>query len=145
MEFGPYQILTRLREGPLSYVYLAFDPLNEKEVAIKVLKKPFDDQYDDEVLELFFREAMMLSTFESPHFVKVLDFEKAYDPQFIVMELLKGTDLFDVMRNPFRDNECLTSETKFKIITQMAAGADYMQKMDVIREEIRHCFFEEAI
>lgn len=138
-----YQIIKELRqEDILSKVYLAFDPLNEKEVAIKVFRKSFDGQDDDDAMELFFREAMILSTFESPHFVKVLDFEKAYDPPFMVMELLKGDDLRDVM---FRDNECLTSETKFKIIMQMVAGVNYMHKKDIFHRNLdfRNIFITE--
>ena len=141
MRIKRYQIIKMLRQiDLLSEVFLAFDPSNEKEVAIKVLKS--DCRHDDEAVELFFREAMILSTFESPHFVKVLDFEKAYDPPFMVMELLKGADLFDVL---FRDNECLTSETKFKIIMQTVVGVNYMHKRDIIHSnlDLRHIFITE--
>jgi len=57
MRIKRYQTIKMLRQiDLLSEVFLAFDPSNEKEVAIKVLKS--DCRHDDEAVELFFREAM---------------------------------------------------------------------------------------
>ena len=131
-------------------VFVAHDPQFDSRVALKVLKK--ERAGDEEIFQRFLnevrnthREAYKPRRFAHPNIVTVYDVGFDHGTTFIVMELLKGATLLDVMRDPFRDNECLTSETKFKIITQMAKGVDYMHKMDVIHKNLepRNIFITE--
>ncbi len=52
--FGKYQIIRELGKGAMGVVYLAFDPVLEREVAIKTISTA---QTDTDIKERFIREA----------------------------------------------------------------------------------------
>ncbi len=54
-KIAKYEIIEQLGKGGMGTVYKAFDPLMEREVAIKVLAEQLFDQ--SEIKERFYREA----------------------------------------------------------------------------------------
>jgi len=54
-KIAKYEIIEQLGKGGMGIVYKAFDPLMEREVAIKVLAEQLFDQ--SEIKERFYREA----------------------------------------------------------------------------------------
>jgi len=54
-KIAKYEIIEQLGKGGMGIVYKAFDPLMEREVAIKVLAEQLFDQ--PEIKERFYREA----------------------------------------------------------------------------------------
>jgi serine/threonine protein kinase len=89
---GKYEIVRIVGKGGMGCVYEAVNTTIKKRVAIKCI----DHQLlkNDEAYERFHREALAASSVDSPHIVQIFDAGKTDDGvPFIVMELLRGSDL----------------------------------------------------
>lgn len=97
---GRYRVDFELGRGGMGVVLQAHDQMLDRDVALKVvlprmLRSP-------EAIERFSNEARSLAQLESRHVVRVLDFGSISSPPasaglpFMVLELLRGEDLFSV-------------------------------------------------
>ena len=81
--------------GGMGSVFLARDRMSSEPVAVKVL-----DLASESGIERFRREAEVLADLVHPGIVRyVAHGETVEHEPFLVMELLKGTDLADILRN----------------------------------------------
>ena len=78
-------------QGRLGIVYKAFDPLMERQVAIKVLAEQLFDQ--PEIKERFYREARSAGKLSHENITIVHDLGEIEGKRYIVMEYLPGNDL----------------------------------------------------
>ena len=109
---GKYEIRRKLGQGAMGEVYVAYDPLLERHAALKVMATSALEQSD--LKTRFEREAKAVARLQHPNIVTVYDFGyddgshsstssdvsggTSHSPSgtqaaYIVMELLKGTDL----------------------------------------------------
>ncbi len=104
---GKYEIRRKLGQGAMGEVYVAYDTVLERQAALKVMATSAMDQSD--LKARFEREAKAVARLQHPNIVTVYDFgyDTPSDPAgtspasasggaeaaYIVMELLKGTDL----------------------------------------------------
>ncbi|HYN05167.1 MAG TPA: serine/threonine-protein kinase, partial [Vicinamibacteria bacterium] len=95
---GKYEIVKPLGRGGMGAVYQAFDPVLEREVALKVMLP--ETAGDPEQKQRFEREARAVARLSHPGIVTVFDLGYHTDGSpYIVMELLKGQDLLARLRN----------------------------------------------
>jgi eukaryotic-like serine/threonine-protein kinase len=86
-----YRILERLGEGGMGVVYRAHDEHLDRDVAVKVLAP--GTLANDDARRRFRREALALSRLQHPHILTVFDFDRHDGVDFLVMELVPGTNL----------------------------------------------------
>lgn len=97
---GRYRIEQELGRGGMGVVLEAHDEMLDRQVALKVvlprmLRSP-------EAIERFYNEARSLARIDSRNVVRVLDFGTVNEPAtasglpFMVLELLRGEDLFSI-------------------------------------------------
>lgn len=91
-----YQITKLIGKGGMAEVYLAWDSILNREVAIKVLKSDMSD--DDIALERFKREAGATTQLSHPNIVDVYDVGDDKDKHYIVMEYVKGYTLKQLIK-----------------------------------------------
>ena len=91
--FGHYAIDSILGTGGMSDVYLARDRTLGRQVALKVLRRSL--ALDADHVERFRREAMLLSTFDSPSIVSVYDLVVEADTTYFAMRYIRGRSLGD--------------------------------------------------
>ena len=91
LRLGAYEVLAPLGAGGMGEVYLARDVRLGREVAIKAL--PADRFADEHRRRRFLHEARTLSSLDHPHIVTIHEIESSGDIDFIVMELVRGTNL----------------------------------------------------
>lgn len=100
-----YRVLKLIGKGGMAYVYLAFDTILNREVAIKVMKSDMSD--DDLALERFKREAGAVTQLSHPNIVDVYDVGDEADRHYIVMEYVKGYTLKQLIKKrgpiPFKE------------------------------------------
>lgn len=97
-ELGRYRLEARIGEGGMNEVWLAFDPVLRRNVALKILRS--DPDSDPRVLARFEREAQALSRLTSPYTVRIYDYGVSHDGfSFIAMEYLPGKDLQALVRS----------------------------------------------
>ena len=85
---GKYEIRKKLGQGGMGTVYLAFDPMIEREVAIKVLPPHVASQ--PQALDRFLSEARATGRLNHSNVVAIYDIAQEEDVYYIVMELVRG-------------------------------------------------------
>jgi eukaryotic-like serine/threonine-protein kinase len=88
---GRYELQDIVDHGGMSDVYLGYDRMLERNVAVKVLHAQYRE--DDEYVERFRREARAVAQLSHPHIVTVIDRGVSDGHQFIVFEYVQGENL----------------------------------------------------
>jgi eukaryotic-like serine/threonine-protein kinase len=97
---GRYLVTGELGRGGMGVVLAAHDEMLDRDVALKVVLPKMTRSM--EIVERFSNEARSLARLDSRHVVRVLDFGTISQPiasaglPFMVLELLRGEDLFSV-------------------------------------------------
>jgi tetratricopeptide (TPR) repeat protein len=103
-----WEIRSVLGQGGFAVVYLAFDRLLQREVALKVLR---EDRLSPTSLRRFLREAALARDLSHPRLVRIFDVERAGTSVFLTMEAIDGGSLRDRLiggkKLPFADTERL--------------------------------------
>lgn len=88
---GRYEIHEMIGMGGMAVVYRAYDTIDDRTVAIKILK----DEYlgNDEFIRRFKNESKAIAVLSHPNIVKVYDVSFGDKIQYIVMEYIEGITL----------------------------------------------------
>ena len=94
-QLGKYPLVRQIGSGATSSVYLARDPLTEREVAIKVFlfERDADPQTERMKHKAFVAEASLAGKLNHPHIVEIYDAVVEPDHSYLVMEYVAGTTL----------------------------------------------------
>ena len=92
---GRYEITALIGEGGMADVYRATDVVDNKTVAVKILKKEFAE--NEEFLRRFRNESKAIAVLSHPNIVKIYDVGFSERIQFIVMEYIDGITLNEYM------------------------------------------------
>src|SRR4051812_20849768 len=95
---GRYRVIRCIKRGGMGAVLEVLDERTGSLRALKVMHPEVVD--DDDLRERFEREARVTGAAESDHVVRVSDagVDEATDTPFLVMELLRGSDLGALLR-----------------------------------------------
>ena len=88
---GRYEIHELVGVGGMAYVYRAYDRVEGRWVAIKILKEEFSNNSD--FLRRFRNESKAIAVLSHPNIVKVYDVSFGDQIQYIVMEFIDGITL----------------------------------------------------
>ena len=93
---GRYEIQAVVGTGGMAVVYRAWDKIEKRTVAIKVLRPEYEQ--DAEFVRRFSREAEAAAKMSHENIVNLLDVGKDNDMRYIVMEYVPGKTLKDLIR-----------------------------------------------
>jgi len=125
-----YEIIEELGKGGMGEVYLAEDTNLKRQVAIKVLPKPFS--LDPERLARFEREARLLASLNHPKIATIFGLEKSDGQQFLVMELVEGETLRErISKDPLPVEEALET------CLQIAEGLESAHEKGIIHRDLK--------
>ncbi len=128
---GRYEIIEKIGEGGMAYVFKARDNLLNRYVAVKVLK---DEYSRDEVFVKRFRtEAQSAASLIHPNIVSVFDVGEDRGISYIVMELLENNTLKDYIDK----KGALSSEMTLKIAAQIASALEAAHKANIVHRDIK--------
>jgi len=119
-KLGRYILLNKIGEGGMASVYNAFDPRDEKNVAIKVILP--SKHSSDIFIKLFENEAIALANLNHTNIVKVLDYGLDDGQPFLVMDYIFGGTLKEAMKEAF------PWEIAASILAPIARALDYIHK-----------------
>ena len=88
---GRYEIKEIIGVGGMANVYKAYDSIDERVVAVKILRD--EHMENDELLRRFRNESKAIAVLSHPNIVKVYDVSFNEDIQYIVMEHIDGITL----------------------------------------------------
>ena len=91
-----YQIIKSIGEGGMANVYLAYDTILDRDVAVKVLRGDLSN--DEKFVRRFQREALNASSLSHPNIVEIYDVDEDEGNFYIVMEYIEGKNLKDLIK-----------------------------------------------
>ena len=126
-----YEIIKKIGDGGMAFVYKAKDILLNRIVAVKVLRPEFVD--DDEFLGKFKREAEAVASLSHPNIVNVYDVGEEGKVHYIVMEYVDGQNLKEIIKN----EGTLDEYTALDITKQIAKALGAAHKKGIIHRDIK--------
>ena len=126
-----YQILKSVGEGGMANVYLAYDTILDRNVAVKVLRG--DLANDEKFVRRFQREALSASSLSHPNIVEVYDVGEDNGEYYIVMEYVEGKHLKQLLKKRGK----LTIPEVVDIGLQITAGLAVAHDSFIIHRDIK--------
>lgn len=127
-KFGRYETWRVLGAGAFGRVYLAFDDLMERFVAIKAPK----DALPTDKHRAFLREARAISEIHHPHVCPVYDVGIEDDLPFLVMKFVRGGTLADLV-----EREPPTPVQALKFVGQIAQGLEAVHARGIFHRDLK--------
>jgi predicted Ser/Thr protein kinase len=125
-----YYIIETIGHGGMTTVYKALDVKREKEVAVKVLAPYL--VVDPIFKARFEREIKILTEFEHPNIVPIIDYGEHEGSPYLVMPFFPEGTLADRVRSsPMSSQEIGT------VINDIAYGLDYEHKRGIVHRDIK--------
>jgi serine/threonine protein kinase len=129
-KFSRYELKEELGHGGMATVYRAYDPLFEREVALKILNRELLD--DPQVRERFERETRIIAKLEHAAIVPVYDVGHDNNQLFFVMRYMSGGSLTERIQN-----RSLLLSQMAHIIQRVATALDYAHARGVIHRDLK--------
>jgi len=126
-----YQIIKSIGEGGMANVYLAYDTILDRNVAVKVLRG--DLANDEKFVRRFQREALSASSLSNPNIVEVYDVGEDNGEYYIVMEYVEGKHL----KNLIKKRNKLTTAEVIDIVLQITNGLSVAHDSYIIHRDIK--------
>ena len=125
-----YKILDHLGTGGMATVWLGYDTILDRQVAIKTFKI---DANDEDAVKRFNREAKAVTSLSHPNIVSIYDVENEGEFYYLILEYVKGMTLKDYMiKNPR-----IPIETIVHIAKQIASGLSHAHQNGIIHRDIK--------
>ena len=125
-----YKILDHLGTGGMATVWLGYDTILDRQVAIKTFKI---DANDEDAVKRFNREAKAVTSLSHPNIVSIYDVENEGEFYYLILEYVEGMTLKDYMiKNPR-----IPIETIVYIAKQIAAGLSHAHQNGIIHRDIK--------
>lgn len=126
-----YEIVKLIGQGGMADVYLAYDILLERNVAIKILRNELSN--DAISLLRFKHEAVAVSKLNHPNIIEIYDIGEFDSRQYIVMEYVDGQTLKDLIVQ----RGGLYIEEAIYIMKQLISAVVEAHKSNIIHRDIK--------
>ena len=126
-----YKIIKSIGEGGMANVYLAYDTILEREVAVKILRGDLAD--DEKFVRRFQREANAASSLKHPNIVEMYDVGEDHGRYFIVMEYISGKTLKSLIKK----RGALTLPEVLDIMAQLTSAVACAHDSYIIHRDIK--------
>ena len=128
---GRYEILRTIGEGGMANVYLAYDVILNRNVAVKILRG--DLANDEKFVRRFQREAIAASSLTHPNIVEMYDVGVDDGNYFIVMEYIDGITLKSLIKK----RGAMTLKETIDIMLQITSAIACAHDSYIIHRDIK--------
>jgi len=112
----------------MGVVYLGFDPMLDRPVAIKVLKVP-----DEETRRRFLREARLAARVHHPHIVSIYAVGEHEGNPYLAMEFIAGRTLAQIIRS----GEQVPLARKVHWLSELCAGLGHAHQSGIVHRDVK--------
>lgn len=132
---GRYKILEELGRGAMGVVYKGLDTVLVRVVAIKTIrvKDPSTPLTDEDILEIFLREAKIAGNLTHPNITAIYDIGFDQGTHFFVMEYVEGSTVEQLIGG----GEPMPLLVKLRILSSVARALHYAHVRNVIHRDIK--------
>ena len=128
---GRYEIHELIGAGGMALVYKAYDTIEDRTVAIKILKDEFLD--NDDFIRRFKNESKAIAVLSHPNIVKVYDVSFGDRIQYIVMEYIDGITLKEYISN----QEELSWKEALHFTIQILKALQHAHEKGIVHRDIK--------
>lgn len=128
---GRFELRERLGRGGMGEVYAAWDPDEQRDVAIKVLSR--HRETDATAVTRLRKEARALGRLEHPHVVRIFEVGEDDDRFFIAMERLEGASLDTILAC----DASLSPARTLSIITDVCAALTAAHDAGIVHRDLK--------
>lgn len=126
-----YEIIRSIGEGGMANVYLGYDTILDRNVAIKVLRGDLSN--DEKFVRRFQREALSASSLAHPNIVEMYDVGEDNGLYYIVMEYIEGKTLKQLLKK----RGTLTLSEAIDIMLQLTDGMAHAHDSYIIHRDLK--------
>ena len=130
-QLGKYEIRAEIGRGGMGTVYLGYDPLLDRDVAVKVLAPHL--VWEKEFVGRFQREARAAAKLKHPNIVTIYDVGQEGGYYYFVMEYVPGQTLAARLRN----REALPAKEVLAILRPLASALDYAHYQGIVHRDVK--------
>ncbi len=129
---GRYRILSTLGKGAMGMVFMAYDPVLDRKVAIKQMTAEIAD--NDELRQRFYVEARAAARLNHPNIITIHELQESGGEIYMVMELLEGKSLANLIQaRPVP----LSLEATLDVMAQVCDGLDYAHQRNIVHRDVK--------
>lgn len=128
---GRYEIREIIGVGGMAVVYKAYDSIEDRIVAVKILKEEFAS--NEEFQRRFKNESKAIAVLSHPNIVKVYDVSFGDLIQYIVMEYIEGITLKEYIEN----NDGLTWNDAVAFTIQILRGLQHAHDKGIVHRDVK--------
>ena len=126
-----YEIIKSIGEGGMANVYLAYDTILDRRVAVKVLRGDLSN--DEKFVRRFQREALSASSLSHPNIVEMYDVGEDNGIYYIIMEYIEGKTLKQLIKK----RGALTLSEAIDIMLQITDGISEAHNSYIIHRDLK--------
>ncbi len=128
-QIGRFRVISILGRGTFGTVYRAYDPLLDREVALKVPRFTADER---EMTERFQRESKAAARLHHPNIVTLYEHGQTDEGPFLVSEFVNGVPLSQMLREHLPD---LRKAVDW--VRQIAEGLHYAHTEGIVHRDVK--------
>ncbi|MBR4282570.1 MAG: Stk1 family PASTA domain-containing Ser/Thr kinase [Clostridia bacterium] len=128
---GRYEIKEIIGIGGMAVVYKAYDTIDDREVAVKILKDEF--LANEEFRRRFKNESKAIAVMSHPNIVKVYDVSLGDRLQYIVMEHIDGITLKEYIER----QKVIRWRDALHFVTQMLKALQHAHDKGIVHRDIK--------
>lgn len=127
---GRYEVQEIIGVGGMAVVYKAYDSIDDRVVAVKILK----DEYlaNEEFRRRFKNESKAIAVLSHPNIVKVYDVSYGETLQYIVMEYIDGITLKEYI-----ENKTFSWKEAVHFVTQILRALQHAHDKGIVHRDIK--------
>ena len=129
---GRYRVLGNLGKGAMGLVYMAYDPVLDRRVAIKQMTAEIAD--NEELRQRFYVEARAAARLNHPNIITIYELQESGGEIFMIMELLEGKSLAALAQVK---SVPLSLEATLDVMSQVCDGLDYAHQKTIVHRDIK--------
>ncbi|MCB0211732.1 MAG: protein kinase [Anaerolineae bacterium] len=129
-QLGPYQVVAPLGEGGIASVYKAYQPGEERYVALKILPRFMMDEA--QFSTQFEQMAKAVAALDHPHILSVFDYGEHDNYAYLAMPLMRHGHLADLLKDG-----PLSLDDIRRIIVQLGGALDYAHKQGMVHQAVK--------
>ena len=133
-QLGKYKIVEVIGKGAMGVVYKGYDPVLERPVALKAVRKELvDPDLAEQIIARFKNEALAASRLTHPAIVGIYDYGETKQLAYIAMEFVQGRGLRDFLAR----QERFGLQDVMTIMSQLLDALDYAHDHGVVHRDIK--------
>lgn len=142
-KIGRYEIRKEIGQGGMGKVYLAFDPVCQRQIALKMIKEEFGNK--PAVQNRFLKEVHITSFLTHTSIIPVYTIHKDKDTIFYTMPYIEGSTLQRILFNSYKEQEQGKIEnpigrsipTLVRLFLTLCETIDYTTSKGVLHRDIK--------